>query len=345
MPNQVQADNQGTIEKILSKDNYLFVGCSDGNISIYGRKDNSLYHTLKLHSKPIIDFDIHPSGRLLISLGMDQRLKLSDLASTQEIYHKTLKGVKDWVRFTKDGDLLMGSDNKVALFNSEDNSETIIKEFPSKITCVQYNPSTNLLILGDNSGYIHITTYPKMHCISFPVYKISETSPSIIPRIKSLKHFPTPSLLLTVSTSGQIALLDLSFLDSYLGGLSGDICLQDRVSPIGEIDIEARLIAMDGYVEDKKGGRQGGKDQGESEEQKVGLIKSVKEAQGRFVQGVGVVNRQGVRRRLLRGTGLMKLRTVNMILKIRDEKERRKREGYQKAEQDVIFGEDSEDEN
>ena len=75
----------------MIKEDFLFVAASDGHIVIYGKKDKIYYHTLKLHSKTILDFDIHESGKLLISFGAEGKLKLTDLASMSEVYHKNIK--------------------------------------------------------------------------------------------------------------------------------------------------------------------------------------------------------------------------------------------------------------
>ena len=81
----------GTIEKVMRRDEYIFVSTSDGKIVVYGKKDNTFYHAFKPHVKSVIDFDIHASGKLLASYGMDQKLKLIDLATTSEVYHKNMK--------------------------------------------------------------------------------------------------------------------------------------------------------------------------------------------------------------------------------------------------------------
>lgn len=81
----------GTVEKMAIKDSFLFVASNDGHIVIYGKKDRAYYHTLKLHSKSVLDFDIHPSGKLLVSFGADGKLKLVNLATMSEVYHKNIK--------------------------------------------------------------------------------------------------------------------------------------------------------------------------------------------------------------------------------------------------------------
>lgn len=79
------------MEKICKIEGFIFVSASDGTVTIYGRKDNTYYHTLKLHSKTILDFDVHRSGRLMVSYGGEGKIKLSDLASMAEVYHKNIK--------------------------------------------------------------------------------------------------------------------------------------------------------------------------------------------------------------------------------------------------------------
>lgn len=80
----------GTIEKILARENFLFVGSSEGAVTIYGKKDHAFYHTVKPHSKGMLDMDIHGTGRLLLTLGADFKMKLTDLASISEVYHKNI---------------------------------------------------------------------------------------------------------------------------------------------------------------------------------------------------------------------------------------------------------------
>ena len=64
---------------------------TEGSISIYGQKDHAHYHTLRLHSKTVLDFHVHTSGRLMVSFGAEGKIKLTDLATTSEVYHKNVK--------------------------------------------------------------------------------------------------------------------------------------------------------------------------------------------------------------------------------------------------------------
>jgi hypothetical protein len=86
----VQFHHIGTIEKLVARENYLFVGSSEGAVTIYGKKDHAFYHTMKLHTKGMLDMDIHSTGRLMLTLGNDFKMKLVDLASMSEVYHKNI---------------------------------------------------------------------------------------------------------------------------------------------------------------------------------------------------------------------------------------------------------------
>ena len=76
---------------MVIREDFLYVAGSDGHIVIYGKKDRTYYHTLKLHTKTILDFDIHSSGRLLVSFGAEGKIKLTDLAAMTDVYHKNIK--------------------------------------------------------------------------------------------------------------------------------------------------------------------------------------------------------------------------------------------------------------
>jgi WD40 repeat protein len=76
---------------MMVREDFLYVAGSDGHVVIYGKKDRTYYHTLRLHTKAILDFDIHSSGRLLVSFGAEGKLKLTDLASMTDVYHKNIK--------------------------------------------------------------------------------------------------------------------------------------------------------------------------------------------------------------------------------------------------------------
>lgn len=129
----------------MIKEDYLYVSGSDGHIVIYGKRDRSYYHTLKLHLKTVLDFDIHSSGKLLVSFGAEGKLKLTDLTKMADVYHKNIKLAVDFVRFAPDDNLLFSVGRSLVKFNTEDNSDVVLKTFDSKITGIHIEGNVLLL--------------------------------------------------------------------------------------------------------------------------------------------------------------------------------------------------------
>lgn len=127
----------GTISKILESEKYLLCSGSDGNILIHGINDLTTYESLNCHPSEIIDFDVHKSGRIMVSLGIDKKIKLWNLMDMKEAYHKNIWKMLDFVRFAPDGNLLLGYGKEIVIFNVEDNSIGGSVEHDERITCVE----------------------------------------------------------------------------------------------------------------------------------------------------------------------------------------------------------------
>jgi hypothetical protein len=303
LPKEVVSNHQGTIEKIATKDSFLFVSSSDGHIVIYGKKDRAYYHTLKLHSKTVLDFDIHPSGKLLVSFGADGKLKLVDLASMSEVYHKNIKLAVDFIRFTPDDNLLFVSGRNLVLFNAEDNSEKVVKTFGSRITCVHREES--LLIVGDDSGKIHFGNYGTFNFISFQAYENF--------RIKAFHYFKEDQLLVTMSTEGFVTVWLVDFLTSLLEQVDGDIELTEKVEPLYNFQIESRLICLDCKLERKK-------PKEKSKEEEAVAIKSVTTVKKGLIERIITkdknLTRIGARGGRRGAKGLARLKKFNFLCRL-----------------------------
>lgn len=66
--------------------NFLFTGGDDGKILIWKTKDWALLHKLDAHSKAIYDLDIHSSGKIMISIGKDQKLIVWNLLNFKKTF-------------------------------------------------------------------------------------------------------------------------------------------------------------------------------------------------------------------------------------------------------------------
>src|SRR5690349_4752319 len=79
----------GTITTLAVHGEFLFSGGDDGEICIWLMKKWSLLQKLKGHKKPIADFVVHSSGKMLISIDRDGKFVLWNLMTARKAYfHK-----------------------------------------------------------------------------------------------------------------------------------------------------------------------------------------------------------------------------------------------------------------
>ena len=126
---------------------------------VNGIKDMALYESLKCHDSQIMDFDIHESGRIIVSAGFDKKLKLWNLMDMKEAYHKNLWKVVDFVRFVEGGDLILGYDTELVVFRTEDNKISAVVGHEARLTSVQYSTEKKLLFSSGNLFDISLLTY------------------------------------------------------------------------------------------------------------------------------------------------------------------------------------------
>ena len=148
----------------------------------------------------------------------------------------------DFIRFAPDDNLFFTVGKKLILFNSEDNQEKVLKELESKITGIYVED--NLVVLSDDSGFIHFGSYPTMALFSYQAYANK--------RVKAFKFFKEHQLLISISTEGYVSVWDVGFILDKVNDISGDINLGDRIQSLYSFEIEARLICLDAKIDIKK---------------------------------------------------------------------------------------------
>lgn len=227
----------GTISKIKESEKYIFGGCSDGRVII--SKNQEAYETLVCHPSQIVDFDIHPTGRLLVTIALDKKIKLWNLMNMKEVYHKNVLKNVDFIRFAPDNNLLLSMMENIAIFNSDTNSIGGVIEHSAKVTDIIV--SGNLLITSDDTGRVYIRDYKTegpMSTITFQAFD---------KRIKCM-NFHTDNdkaILVMISTEGYIAVFDIEDILENLSKLDGKMMdLEGDIDPIYRFDIDSRLISL-----------------------------------------------------------------------------------------------------
>ena len=84
-----------TTLRFSRKANSLISGSDDGMIAVWRIKDWECVSFKKAHKGSVTDLDVHPSGKVMLSCGRDNALRLWDLSSAKELYCRAQKVCPD----------------------------------------------------------------------------------------------------------------------------------------------------------------------------------------------------------------------------------------------------------
>ena len=78
--------------RFSKKADRLVSGSDDGMITIWRIKDWACVSSKPAHKGSITDLDVNPSGKVMISCGRDNNVRLWDMTSSKELYSRSTKG-------------------------------------------------------------------------------------------------------------------------------------------------------------------------------------------------------------------------------------------------------------
>ena len=81
-----------TTLRFSKKANSLASGSDDGMIAVWRIKDWECVSFKPAHKGSVIDLDMHPSGKVMMSCGRDNTLRLWDMTNSKELYCREQKG-------------------------------------------------------------------------------------------------------------------------------------------------------------------------------------------------------------------------------------------------------------
>lgn len=124
---------------------WLLSGSEDGKINIWRTKDWELFGTLKGHQGRVNDLDIHPTGRLAISVGSDKTIRLWNMMTAKKAASLKIKGKDhlgqsgELVRWTPDGKhFLVALLNQLFVYELAEEAKLIRKlKFQSTLMCLE----------------------------------------------------------------------------------------------------------------------------------------------------------------------------------------------------------------
>lgn len=234
--NEGNASDTQTTEK---SGKWLLSGSEDGKIIIWRTKDWETFSTLKGHQGKVNDLDIHPTGRVAISVSEDHTIRLWNLMTAKKAAVLKIRGKDhlgesgEFVRWVCNGSyFIVGMMNKLLVYNTS--SAKIVKKikFDSTLMTLEIVNIDNKewLFTGHSNGTVDAFDLQDQIINNIPEEsneaKIWDSTPeSITPvyqlrghtnRIKGLSFFNSPSetdgvpYLVSVSSDGKIVVWNIA---------------------------------------------------------------------------------------------------------------------------------------
>lgn len=146
---------------------YLFSSSLDGKISIIRIKDYALLHSLEGHKKGVTWFAVHPSGKVLLSVGANLSLKVWDLLRGTCTYSMRLDSPARKIFWSLTGEVYyIVYEDTIEILDTA-NGHTVKKlktERMSTALCVKVDldlklgTHTEVLVVSETSGEVHVHT-------------------------------------------------------------------------------------------------------------------------------------------------------------------------------------------
>ncbi|KAG7195192.1 uncharacterized protein KQ657_003717 [Scheffersomyces spartinae] len=158
-----EASNETEDESSTKSGKWLLSGSEDGKIIIWRTKDWEVFGTLKGHTGRINDLDIHPSGRVAISVSQDQTIRLWNLMTVKKAAVLKIKGRDhlgqngEFVRWSINGThFLVGLLDKLLVYKTQDAKICKKIKFKSTLMCIEIIEidGTEWIVTGHSNGSI-----------------------------------------------------------------------------------------------------------------------------------------------------------------------------------------------
>lgn len=202
---------------------WLLSGSDDGRINIWRTKDWELFGTLKGHQGRVNDLDIHPTGRVAISVSTDNTIRLWNLMTARKAAVLKIKGrdhlgqAGEFVRWTSSGkNFIVGLLKQLFIYDLGDEAEIRQKiQFKTTLMCVEIVivAGTEYIVTGHSDGSIEFLELSK-------VLEEKNLEPQFVlrghsNRVKGVSFFCNEETsdipyLVSVSSDGKIVVWDVS---------------------------------------------------------------------------------------------------------------------------------------
>ncbi|XP_055352684.1 p21-activated protein kinase-interacting protein 1-like [Paramacrobiotus metropolitanus] len=167
----VSHEGDVTCVRFAGKD-FLYSASTDGTIRMWRARIWELQRTFKGHKGAVLSFDIHPSKKLALSVGSDNKLIVWDLVAGKYSFIRNLRKSFDSIRFSPTGTFyVLKRDACVEIFNLSSTDCILAHTFPEKLETVSFI-SDSILLCGSGTGKISLFSVDsKSVILEFPAHE------------------------------------------------------------------------------------------------------------------------------------------------------------------------------
>lgn len=221
------------------KGDYLFSGSSDGKISAINTKRLIIDKTWSnAHKGPVLSLDIHPKGRLALTLGSDMNVKTWDLVTGRAICVRGLRNDPKYhalshIKWNPGGDsFVLMDDRMVDVISVEKTHSSRTVKCPSKPICLCWISDTELAVGLDDGHLMMFNVEDDIEPEMIPIYES---------RVKAMASIG--DLLATTSSAGDVSLWKIDGKDF------SEICATNiGCRPICMVVTEADKLGLHKYL-------------------------------------------------------------------------------------------------
>ncbi|KAF3698702.1 p21-activated protein kinase-interacting protein 1-like PAK1-interacting protein 1-like [Channa argus] len=182
---------------------HLLSGGEDGLICVWSTKKWECLKSIKAHKGHVTSLSVHPSGKLVLSVGTDKTLRTWNLINGRSAFIKNIKQNAHIVRWSPDGaKYVVVVNDRVNIYDLETASVTATITNPKRISCVKFLNNSILAVAGDDEIVRLCDTGKEKWLCEF---KAHET------RVKSVESFNMEDycVIVTASNDGFIKMWKL----------------------------------------------------------------------------------------------------------------------------------------
>lgn len=243
---------------------WLFSSAEDGKLCFWSMSNNwELMKEIVAHRGGVTDFAVHPSGKILVSTGKDQRLKVFDLSQGKCVIEQKLPKPASAVCWAKEGEVYAVCREKKVLVYDLEGEIVDLRKFRFAPSCLCPFGEKYMLV-GDAEGALHVFEIGGSDAV-LSLHGVHTRRVRALVKPPSLKDTGEPPYLIIIS------------LDS-----SGRICVWSQLSILEAMEEKIKEVAL---VNENKSSEEKAEDNGsektvECDSEKKGKGDSEKKGEG-----------------------------------------------------------------